>query len=46
MRAAFRLMSVDVIFSGPSRLVAGLYFAGFAFVLALVGSWRVQRSDA
>lgn len=46
MRAAFRLMSVEVIFNGPSRLVAGLYFAGFAVGLALLGSWRVQRSDA
>lgn len=46
MRAAFRLMAIDDIGIGPSRVQGGLYFAGFSLTLAAIGAWRVARTDA
>ena len=44
-RAGFTMATLDP-FDGPSRLVAGIYFAGVAAVLLAIGTWSVNRRDA
>jgi ABC-2 type transport system permease protein len=47
-RAGFQMSSLDSygFISGPSRVVAGVYFGLVALGLALVGALTVQRRDA
>ncbi len=47
-QAGIRLVFVETQshLSGPSRLVAGLYFGGVAALLAAIGAFAVNRRDA
>ncbi len=47
-RAGFRLAAVSIgsSDSGPTRVVAGIYFGGVSLALASLGAWMVNRRDA
>jgi len=45
-QAGIRMVAIDLLDEGPSRLVSGLYFGGVALALAALGGWAVNRRDA
>ena len=44
-RAGFSMATLEP-FDGPSRLVAGIYFAAVAIAVLALGTWSVNRRDA
>lgn len=45
-QAGIRLVFVDGLGNGPSRVVAGFYFGAVAAALTVLGAWLVDRRDA